>query len=225
MVCLQQTRENNVALLLVLVTELGAVGTLLALGPDVHLSGTNANEESNRPVAASNDDTDPGHNLKHVVRTGDEAEAVSPGDLALGATGRSEGGQVVVNEGVASLAKDEKGGASGVDHRLVRASGERPGVVHGQGAEDTRNRPVEEAVLEDVEEGHRVGRELVDKGRFELALEEVGDEHAENEPLRLGHVGLAALVDIRSSCDDGAVGEDGTKVLDEEDGAPANLRA
>lgn len=104
---LQQARENDVALSLILVAKLLAIGALLALGPDVHLSGTNADEKSHRPVTADDNDANPSHNLKHVVGASDETEAITVGDLALGAAGRSESRQIVVDETITILAKDK----------------------------------------------------------------------------------------------------------------------
>jgi hypothetical protein len=63
----------------------------------------------------------------------------------------------------------------------------------------------------------------VDKSGFKFALEEVTDEHAKHKPLSLGHGGVASGVDVRSGGNNGSVGEDRAKVLDEEDGSPANL--
>lgn len=224
---LEDTGEHGVALLLVAVAKLLAVGALLALGPVVHLDDAHGDESGDGPVAAGDDDADPGQDLEHVVGAGDEAEAVADGDLALGAAGGAQGGQVAVDEGVARLAKQVDGGAHGVNDGLVGRGGERGGAVDEVGAQQTRDGPVEEAVLEDVEEGHGVGGELVDEEGLDLALEEVQLDHAEGEPLgRRQVVGRgAALVEVGAGGDDGGVDEHGAEVLDDEDGPPADLDA
>lgn len=222
---LQKTGQNDEALLLVLVAKLLAIRLLLALGPDKHLRAADGDEQGHGPVAADNDDADPGEDLVHVVGAGDEAKAVAGRDLALGAARRAERRQVVVDERVARLAKEEEGRAGGVHGRLAGAGGERARPVDGDGAEEARQRPVEEAVLEDVGDGHGVGRELVDKGRLKLALEEVAHEEGKAEPLGVGHGLVAAGEDVGPGRDDGGVDEDRAKVLDEEDGAPRNLGA
>lgn len=222
---LSKTGENYIAFLLVLVAKLLAVSLLLALGPDQHLRATNGNEERNGPVAADNNDTNPGQNLVHVVGASNETESVAGGDLALGAAGGAEGGQIVVDEGVANLAKEVEGGSGGVDGGLVGLGGEGARPVDGDGAEEAGKGPVEEAVLDNVGDGHGVGRELVDKGRLELALEEMRHDEGKREPLRVGHGLVATGEDVGSGGDDGGVDQDGAKVLDEEDGSPGNLGA
>lgn len=225
---LQQAREDDVALLLVLVTKLLAVGALLAPGPGIHLRSAHADEDGNGPVAAGDDDAHPRQDLEHVVGAGDEPESVARRDLALSAARRSQRRQIQVHRGVAHLSKQVEGGADGVDDGEIGAGSQRARVVDGQRAEQTGQGPVEDAVLEDVEDGHRVGRELVNKQRLELALDEVGNDHAEAEPLGEGHGlgrGASISVDVRPSGDDEDVDQDRAQVLDEEDGAPGNLRA
>lgn len=121
---LQKARENDKALLLVLVTEFLAVRLLLALGPDEHLRATNCNEQRHGPVPADNDDANPCENLIHVVGAGDEAEAVAAGNLALGAARGAEARQIEVDKRVADLAKEIEGGTGGVNGRLACLGGE-----------------------------------------------------------------------------------------------------
>lgn len=222
---LQQARKNDVALLLVLVAELLAVGTLFTLGPDKHLRTTNGDEQCNRPVARSDNDTNPRENLVHVVGASDDAEAVACGDLALGTASRAKTGQVQVDESVTDFAKCKQQQTSKIHKVVVGTGSERTGVVNGQGAEETRKEPVEEAVLEDVGDGHCVGRELVDKGRLEFALDEVANNHGKGQQLCLGQRCITTGVDVWSGGDDGEMDQDRSEVLNEEDSSPGNLRA
>lgn len=128
-----------------------------------------------------------------------------------------------MDEGVSNLAKEVQGSAGSVNGRLAgfRSKGAR--VVDRDGAEEARKGPVEEAVLEDVEDRHGIGRELVDEGSLELALDEVSNNETKGEPLGIGHGLVAASEDVGSGGDNGDVEEDGTKILDEEDSSPGNL--
>lgn len=63
----------------------------------------------------------------------------------------------------------------------------------------------------------------MDEERLELALGEVGDDHAEAEPLGWRHGRV--LQQVRPGGDGGAVDEDGAQVLDDEDGSPCDLDA
>jgi hypothetical protein len=78
-----------------------------------------------------------------------------------------------VNKGIHELAKAVESNTNGINGRNVGLGCKGVGVVNGVGTENTRDSPVEEAVLEDVLPGHCVGRELVDKECLILALEEV----------------------------------------------------
>lgn len=168
-----KTGEDDVSLLLVLVTELFAIGALLTLGPANHLCSTNRDKESDGPVTADKDDSDPGKHLIQIVWASDNAETITNGNLALSATSRTQTRKILVNEGIHKLAKAIKSNANGINGRNVGLGCKGVGVVDGVGAENTRDSPVEEAVLEDVLPGHCVGRKLVDKERLILALEEV----------------------------------------------------
>lgn len=222
---LQKARQHDESLLLVAVTKLLAVGALLALGPVEHLRSANGDEESNGPVTADEDDTHPRQHLEHVVGAGHEAEAIAHGDLALGAASGAERRQISVDEGVASLTKQVQCGTESINDGDVGLGGEGRGAVDEVGAQGAGDGPVEEAVLEDVEEGHGVGGELVDEERLVLALDKVQHNHAEREPLGLRHVAISVLVQVGASGDDGGVDEDRAEVLDDEDSLPANLGA
>lgn len=132
-----------------------------------------------------------------------------------------------MDSGVVDEAKEEQGNADGIDHGLVGLGGEGARVVDGQGTEQTGQGPVEGAVPEDVHDGHRVGGELVHKQGLDLALGEVKHEHAEAEPLCLGHVVEGGIFTVKkgSGSEDEDVQKDGTKVFDHEDGSPSDLRA
>lgn len=222
---LEDAGEQDELLLLVRLGELLAVRALLALGPLGHLGSADDNEDGNGPAAAGDDDADPRENLKHVVGAGDEGEAVAAGDLALGAAAGAQAGEVEVDNGVGGLAKEEDDCADNVDGVVAGEGGGRGGRVDVPGAEEAGKGPVEEGVLEDVAEGHGVGGELVHEEGLVLALEEVAEKHGEGEELgrREGLLGTGARVDVGAQADDGDVDEDGSKVLDHEDGAPCQL--
>lgn len=221
--CLQETGEDNVSLLLVTVTELLTVGALLALGPGNHLCGTNGDKDSDGPVTADNDDSNPCKNLVQVVGAGDDTETVASGDLALSTTSGSESREISVDESVHELAEAVQGNSDSVDGGHIGLGGERARVVDGVGAGETRDGPVEEAVFEDVLPGHGVGGELVDEESLVLALDEVQHDHGETDPLSLGHVGVSIGVQIGAGCDEEGMENEGTEVLDDEDGSPSNL--
>ena len=222
---LEQTGKHDVALPLVLVAKLGTVGALLALGPDVHLRGADGDEEGDGPAPARQYHARPREDLIHVVGAGHDGEAVAVGDLPLGAAGAAQRREVAVHEGVAGLAEEVEGGAEGVEGGRVGRGRERRGPVNLRRAQQARDGPVEEAVLEDVGPGHGAGRELVHEERLELALDEVRHDHAEREPLRLGQLRGRVGEDVGAGGDDGRVDEEGAEVLDDEDGPPGDLVA
>lgn len=222
---LEQEREEHSLLGLVLVAKLLAVGSLLALGPDVHLGGTNRDEEGNGPVAGDNDDTDPGEDLVHVVGARHQTEAVALGNLALSATRGTQRRQVHVDGGVGKLADSEQTGSNRLRQLVVGRGqrGGRSGAVDGHGAKQTRHQPVEGAVLEEVAGGHRVGRELVHEERLKLALEEVDHEQSKRQVLRLGKRLVTTGEDKGSGGDNGEVDKDRAEVFDYEDASPGDL--
>lgn len=85
-------------------------------------------------------------------------------------------------------------------------------------------------VADDVEGGHGGGGELVDEEGLELALGEVEEEEGEGELLDLGEWAGGVRAEEGGGVDVGTerVGEeegeeDGSRVLDEVDGAPGDL--
>lgn len=170
---LQKTRKHDESLLLVLVAKLLSVRTLLALGPREHLESAYRDEESHRPVTARDNDANPGQHLEHVVRAGHQGEGEADGDLALRAACGTQARQVQVDRGVAKLAKQVDQGPDEIDDGLVCRGGEGGGAVDEVGAHQSRDGPVEEAVLEDVVGGHGVGGELVHEECLEFTLDEV----------------------------------------------------
>ena len=60
---LQEAGQDDIALLLVLIAKLLAVGALLALGPGEHVKGADRDEEGDGGAAADDDDADPGEDL------------------------------------------------------------------------------------------------------------------------------------------------------------------
>ena len=101
-----------------------------------------------------------------------------------------------MNRGVTNLAEEVDCDANEVDDGLVGGRGKGGRAVDEVGAQQAGDGPVEEAVLEDVLNGHRVGRELVHEERLDLTLDEVKVDHGEGEPLRWGEVpGLGVLVE------------------------------
>ena len=132
-----------------------------------------------------------------------------------------------MNARIRQLGKHENNCAHKIDNGLVGSRGEGGGRVHGVGAEETRKDPVEGAVFEDVAGRHGAGGELMHEEGFELALDEVRDEHGEGEPLGVGE-GRGrgdAFVEVGTGEDDGYVEEDGAEVFEEEDGLPGDLGA
>lgn len=237
--CLQKTRQHHESLLLVLVAELLAVSSLLALAPAEHVHGANGDEEGDRGTSADKDHANPGNHLKHVVGAGDELEAVAVGDLALGAAGAAQGRQVGVDAEVGDLAKEEEGQAEGVNGEVVGLGGPAKGGVDLEAGLEAGDGPVEEGVAEDVPDGHGRGRELVDKHGLVLALEEVEGDAGKGEllvpaqgPVKsvgLGHVVLEVRVhgrvEVAAHGEEERVEEQRAQVLDDEDGAPAELGA
>ena len=140
---------------------------------------------------------------------------------------------MLVNDPVADLADGKEGDAKVVKQDELVAVGGRAGAVDVDGAHETGEEPVEGRVAEDVEGGHGVGGELVDEHGLVLALEEVQVEEGEEQPLDLRHgrLGLvlvgprAEAVDVGAEQGNEDMEEDGTKVLDHEDGAPGDLGA
>lgn len=130
-----------------------------------------------------------------------------------------------MNQSITNLSEKVERNTRSVDERLVSLGSERCRAVDEVGAHETRDSPVEEAVLEDVPEGHGVGGELVDKERLDLALDKVQDDQGKGQPLGGGHGLVSILVEIGTGGDDGDVEKDGSEVLDNEDGLPSNLRA
>lgn len=106
---LSQTREDDRALLLVLVAKFLAVALLLLPGPAPHLQSTNKDEEQHAHVELTDqEDTQPSQDLKEVVGAGDSAETKSSRDASLGSTGPTKVTQDVVRVQVRHLAKDKE---------------------------------------------------------------------------------------------------------------------
>lgn len=147
------------------------------------------------------------------------------GDLTLSAASGSERGEVQVNSGVANFTKEVESKAGIVNKRLISMSCKRAGIVDGEGADEAREGPVEGTVLEDVSDGHRVGRELVDKEGFDLALNKVGNNHVERKPLRRGQWCVATGVDVGADSQNSEVDEDRAEVFENEDASPRDLGA
>lgn len=183
---LDQTGEHNVALLLVLVTELRSVRALLILAPLAHPRGTPHDEDNDRPVAADNDDTHPRDDLEHVVRAGHNVEPNAVRNLPLSRTRTAQARQVQVHQRIADLSERKDQAPDSIDRRLSGRRSQSVRLVDEVGAQQAGAGPVEVAVAEDVDPGHRGGRELVDEQGLELTLEEVQLEHGEDDPLSLG---------------------------------------
>jgi hypothetical protein len=235
---LQQTRKHDVSLLLVLVAKLLAIGALLAHTPGVHVRAANGNEQCDRRATADENHADPGQDLKRVVGARHQAETQTLGDLALGTAGAAKRGQVLVDQEVASLAKDKQGQANSVDSQVLGLRRGREGGVDLDGGQNTRDRPVEEGVAEHVPHGHRARRESVHERGLVLPLGEVNHDAGERELLRhgertggvgRGHEALDVRVDggidVGAQAQRQGVEDQGAQVLDHEDGAPGQLRA
>lgn len=133
-----------------------------------------------------------------------------------------------MHQRIADLSKHKDQASNSINRRLIRRRGQGVGLVDEVGAQQTGAGPVEVAVAEDVDPGHRGGGELVDEKGLEFALEEVQLEHGEDDPLGLGELeGLRGTgVDVGSEgTGEEGVDEDGTEVFDEEHIAPCDLVA
>lgn len=181
---LQQTREHDRALLLVLVAKLLAVGLLLAPAPGPHVVHTDGDEKDEAGAARRDNDARPRDDLEHVVGARHEPEREALGQLALRLTGLAQAGQVLVDAEVADLAEEEECNAQVRGEGLGGVCGGREGRVHLERAEGTGSGPVKERIPEDVCHGHGAGRELVHKDGLVLALEEVQHNHGEASLLR-----------------------------------------
>ena len=230
---LDKTGQHSIPLLLVAVTKLLAECLLLAPGPAAHVDDTGADEDSDGPAAADQNNTNPSENLKHVVWAGDQVATNAVGDTLFGAAGLAEAGQVLMDDPVARLTDGKDGEAEVVERDKLITSRKVAGSVNVQRAKQTGHEPVEGRIAEDVAGGHGVGRELVDEDGLVLALEEVNLEQREEDPLHLGDGGSDLVlvvegsdaVDVRADEGDEGMEEDGAEVLDHEDGSPCDLGA
>lgn len=126
---LKDTWEHDIALVLVLVAKLLSVRALLVVAPLTHPRATPDDEDDNRPVAAGNDNSQPRDDLEHVVRARYNIESDSMGDPSLSRTRRTQIRQVLVDQSVASLSKQEDQASNSVNRRLVCRRSQRVGLV------------------------------------------------------------------------------------------------
>lgn len=220
---LAESRENAKALLLVLVAKLLAIGCLLVLGPEVHLSSANQDEKRHAPVAAGDDNANPGKNLVHVVGAGHQGEAIAVGNLAFGATSGAERGEVEMDHGVADFTKEVESDTSVVNKWFISTGCKRAGVIDGESAEQARESPVESAVLEDVPDRHGVGGELVDKHSLNLALNKVRNDHVERKPLCSRQWRVTTRINVGAGGQNSQMEEDRAEIFEDEDASPGDL--
>lgn len=128
-----------------------------------------------------------------------------------------------MHKSITRLSEKVDESSDSIDDGEVSLGGKGSRMVDGVCAQGARDGPVEKAVLQDVAGGHGVGRELVDKEGFVLALDKVQDDEAESEPLRLRHGAIGVAVEVGTGGDGGDVEKDGTNIFDDEDGSPGNL--
>lgn len=241
----QKTRQHDEPLLLILVSELLAVGLLLAPAPGIHKVRADDDEDDERRGAGDEDDADPSDDLKHVIRTGDEGEAEAGGDLAGGLAGLAQRGEVPVDVCVGELAAEVEAEAEDVEGRgeeRFGAGGGGEGGVDLEGAEEAGEDPVEERVAHDEGRGHRVGAELVHEDDLELPLDEVRRDHGEGGLLhrREGagaksgsgrrrddalEVGVDGWVEVVADGGEEGVEDERAEVLAEVDESPGDLGA
>lgn len=116
---LKDTRDNDKALALVLVTKLLTVPALFLGGPTGHLSTAHSNEEQNAPAQATHQiDTDPSEDLEQVVGAGDQTEPKPGWDTPLGGTSTAQVAQHQVGVQVCQFGKGKQSQAS-VEHSRV----------------------------------------------------------------------------------------------------------
>eukprot|EP01084_Bolivina_argentea_P116501 206986_1 len=216
--------ERNDGLALLQVGLVLAVGTVLLQSPVGHLQEAHQGEAPAHGDGGTVAVEDPAQDLEEVVGAGAQGEEATAGGLAGGVTllGAHQG-QLHVDGKVEQLGDGPAGNGD-----LLVAVG-RGGVlrvaqeVPNQGSEA----PVVHGVLEEVAQGHRGAAELVDEEGLELALDEMGKEEANVQLLdgvEGGGVGAGAVDEGRAQGVQGHDG-DGAGVLDDEEGAVADLGA
>lgn len=179
---LTKPSQQDGALLLVLVAKVLAVADLLLPGPAPHLQTTNKSEDDNTPVQlASQVDTQPSNDLKHIVGASDKVEPEALGNATLSGTRTTEAAQNQVSIEVEDLAQSEQS-KTGIQKGGI-GLGRGGGGVRTEdpvGDVETGQSPVVRAVLEDVPGGHGGVAEAVHKDGFILTLQEVqGQEGAD----------------------------------------------
>lgn len=237
--CLEQERNHYLSVSRVPVAKLPLVSSVLLDGPDVHLAETNGGEDVGGPVAAHEGNGDPADHLEEVVGARHKVEAVAKGDLVVLGAVVTQRGQVEVGPEVGGFSPQPQGGheveeqggslkeAGGEEEPLPQRSlGRRKGGggVDEEGEVEAGNEPVIAGVLEQVEQRHGGGGELVDVDGLDFSLEEM--QHAQSEHQLLGKRVLKALsVEELLAKENDGVGQKGTQVLENEDGSPGDLRA
>lgn len=220
---LPDTREDGIPLPLILVAKLLAVPPLLLPSPDTHLSNRKDDEQHGAQAPIHQRNANPGNSLKHVVRAGDQVEANSLRDTTIRGARASKVLERDVRAVVACLADNKQRNARVCEDRVRGLRGRTVGAVCPVCEVQARHDPVVSRVLVDVADGHGRRGEAVHEEGLILALGEVDDAHEECELLqRRG--GLVGGVEERPREVHERVDQKRAEVLDNEDGAPGDLR-
>lgn len=221
------SKENSL-LLLVLVSEILAVALLLLPRPAPHLNTTNKSEDEYTQVQlADKENTQPGNDLKHVVRAGNEVKPKSRGNTTLSGTGPTQVPKHIVGIQICQLSEHEYGKASVYKSRVVVwAGGGGIGTENPVGNVEAGEGPVVGTVLENVAGGHGSIAEAVHKDSLILALQEVDGEKGADEELHVRRSRNSVIVEVQEGTEreeEESWDEEGTEVFNDEDGTPCDL--
>jgi hypothetical protein len=227
-----KSREDNRALLLVLVTKLLAVALLLLPSPAPHLKTTNPDKEQHAQVQLTDkENTQPSKDFKEVVRASDSTEPKSRRNATLSGTRAAQVTQNVVRIQIGDLTEDEERQTS--VHKSHVGGGTGSSRVRSEdpvGDVETGQHPVVGAVLDDVAGGHGGAAEAVHEDCLVLALQEVQGQQAADEELYVGEGGESGERLVEGEVQQRSEGEEeegwdqeGAEVFDDEDGAPGDL--
>lgn len=225
-ILLPDARNHCKLLRLVFSAQLFPVPLFLLLSPERHLAHSDRNEERSAPVPVHQQDSDPSHALKSVVRASNVVETETSRHTTVSSARTAQVAQRQVGGEVGELTEDvQSNGGVSQERRGVCACGRGQGRVSEVCDQHAGEQPVVGGVLEDVEEGHGCEGEAVDEEGLELAFDKVEHDHPEGEGLE----GRRTLVEGRKSVNvwaevvEDRMDQEGSEVFDDEDGTPGDL--
>ncbi len=200
---------------------------MLLDGPCKHLTTTNQTEEEGSNGHGHHTEEEPFGNLDSVVGTGDQVEQKALGN----STDRSALWSQVTQDNVANQVEDhhqnDQTGKNVGIVLIVLGNGRRVQWVQGGIGNVVGTGSVVASVLENVEQWHVTVAKLVNKQSLQLSLHKVDNEEEHGHELSIvqGGIGCGVVraVQIRSQQVNDGEGGQWAKVLDEEDGAIADL--